>query len=69
MYDARFADRKYKENLTASRSGINMPKSELAKKDKLVSPNAIFNFHDAQNFSFLRNLSLYVVPSKVPSHF
>lgn len=37
VYDARFADLKYRETLTASRSGINMTKSELEKKDKLVS--------------------------------
>ena len=37
VYDARFAHRKYEETLSTSRSGINMTKSELAKKDKLVS--------------------------------
>lgn len=37
VYDARFAHRKYTETLSSSRSGLNMTKTELAKKDKLVS--------------------------------
>lgn len=37
-YNARFADRKYQENLRDSRSGINMTKQELRKKDKVISP-------------------------------
>lgn len=37
IYDARFAHRKYRELLSDSRSGINMTRSELAGKDKLVS--------------------------------
>ncbi len=37
-YDAKFAERKYKETLSASRSGINMSKAELARKNKVVSP-------------------------------
>lgn len=37
-YDARFADRKYREKLRDSRSGINMTKQELLQKDKVISP-------------------------------
>lgn len=37
-YDARFADRKYRETLTGSRCGINMTKQELIKMDKIISP-------------------------------
>lgn len=37
-YDARFADRKYRESLSSSRAGINMTKQELHKKDKIVTP-------------------------------
>lgn len=37
-YDARFADRKYRELLSASRAGINMTKHELHKKDQIISP-------------------------------
>lgn len=38
IYDALFADRKYRENLSSSRQGINMTKQELHEKDALVSP-------------------------------
>ena len=37
-YDPAFADRKYREVLKDSRSGINMTKSELSKKNQLISP-------------------------------
>ena len=37
-YDARAADRKYRELLSNSRSGINMTKQQLRKKDQLISP-------------------------------
>ena len=37
-YDARFADRKYRELLSSSRAGINMTKQELHRKDRIVSP-------------------------------
>jgi len=37
-YDARFADRKYREVLSESRSGINMTKHELHEKDQVISP-------------------------------
>lgn len=37
-YDARFADRKYRELLSSSRAGINMTRHELHEKDMLVSP-------------------------------
>ena len=37
-YDARFADRKYRELLTGSRSGISMTKHELRQKDMVISP-------------------------------
>ena len=37
-YDARFADRKYRELLTASRSGINMSKKQLHQKDQIITP-------------------------------
>ena len=37
-YDARFADRKYRELLTGSRSGINMSKKQLHQKDQIITP-------------------------------
>lgn len=37
-YDARFADRKYHEKLSASRSGISRTKHELHEVDKVVTP-------------------------------
>lgn len=37
-YNAHFADRKYREKLCSSRSGINMTKQELRKKDRIISP-------------------------------
>ena len=37
-YDARFADRKYRETLSASRAGINMTKRELPQKDRIITP-------------------------------
>ena len=37
-YNARFADRKYREKLRDSRAGINMTKRELRQKDKIISP-------------------------------
>lgn len=37
-YDARFADRKYRELLSDSRSGISMTKHELRQKDMVISP-------------------------------
>lgn len=37
-YDARFADRKYREVLSDSRSGISMTKRELHEKDRVISP-------------------------------
>lgn len=37
-YDARFADRKYREKLRDSRSGINMSKRQLHQKDRIISP-------------------------------
>ena len=37
-YDAKFADRKYRELLTGSRSGISMTKHELRQKDMVISP-------------------------------
>ena len=37
VYDARFADRKYRELLSSCREGINMTKKELFEKDRLVS--------------------------------
>ena len=37
-YNARFADRKYREKLRDSRIGINMTKRELRKKDQIISP-------------------------------
>lgn len=38
FYNARFADRKYRECLSSSRAGINMTKQELHKKDLVISP-------------------------------
>lgn len=37
-YDARFADRKYREKLSDSRVGINMTKRELHQKDMIITP-------------------------------
>ena len=37
-YDAIFADRKYREKLSSSRSGINMSKQELREKDSIITP-------------------------------
>lgn len=37
-YDARFAERKYREKLSAVRSGISLTKHELHQIDKIVSP-------------------------------
>lgn len=37
VYDARFADRKYRELLSNCRNGINMSRRELLDKDRLVS--------------------------------
>lgn len=37
-YNARFADREYREKLRDSRSGINMTKRQLHQKDKIISP-------------------------------
>ena len=37
-YNARFADRKYREKLSDSRSGISLTKHELRKKDSIISP-------------------------------
>lgn len=37
-YNARFADRKYREQLTGSRTGINMTKRQLRQLDKVISP-------------------------------
>lgn len=37
-YNARFANRKYREKLRDSRIGINMTKKELHRKDGIISP-------------------------------
>ena len=37
-YDAIFADRKYREKLSSSRTGINMTKHELREKDAIITP-------------------------------
>ena len=37
-YDARFADRKYREKLSGSRAGINMTRHELHQKDMVITP-------------------------------
>jgi IS30 family transposase len=37
-YNARFSNRKYREKLHDSRSGINMTRQQLHQKDKLISP-------------------------------
>lgn len=37
-YNARFADRKYREMLRDSRTGINMTKRELHQKDRIITP-------------------------------
>lgn len=37
-YNARFSNRKYRENLSDSRAGINLTKHELLKKDRIISP-------------------------------
>lgn len=38
IYNARFANRKYRKRLRDSRAGINMTKRELHQKDKVISP-------------------------------
>lgn len=38
IYNARFSNRKYLENLSDSRAGINLTKHELHEKDRIVSP-------------------------------
>lgn len=35
-YDARFADRKYRELLSSSRAGINMARHQLHQKTRLL---------------------------------
>ena len=37
-YDARFADRKYRELLSSSRAGINMTSHQLHQKDQIITP-------------------------------
>ena len=37
-YNARFSNRKYRELLSDSRSGVNLTKHELHKKDRIISP-------------------------------
>ena len=37
-YNARFADRKYRECLKESRSGISMTRQDLHQKDRIISP-------------------------------
>lgn len=37
IYNTHFADCKYHEKLCSSRSGINMTKQELRKKDRIIS--------------------------------
>ena len=37
-YNARFADRKYREKLRDSRTGINMTRRELQQKNRIISP-------------------------------
>ena len=37
-YNARFADRKYRETLTGSRSGISLTRQELHRKDGIIAP-------------------------------
>ena len=67
VYDARFAHRKYTETLSTSRSGLNMTKTELAKKDKLVShlvyqgqsPYQIVTNHPELNMS-VRSVYTYI---------
>jgi len=37
-YNARFADRKYRDLLAGSRAGVNMTVREMRRKDKIISP-------------------------------
>ena len=37
-YDARFADRKYRELLSSSRAGINMTRHQLHQKNQIITP-------------------------------
>ena len=37
-YNARFADRKYREKLRDSRAGINLTRQQLHQKDMVISP-------------------------------
>lgn len=67
VYDARFAHRKCTETLSTSRSGLNITKTELAKKDKLVShlvyqgqsPYQIVTNHPELNMS-VRSVYTYI---------
>ncbi len=38
LYNAKFADRKYHERLSDARSGINITKTELRRKDAVITP-------------------------------
>lgn len=66
-YNARFANRKYQENLSNSRSGINMTKHELRQIDKIItplieqgqSPYQIITNHPELNIS-VRTLYTYI---------
>ncbi len=37
-YDPFFADRKYREKLSSSRSGVNLTRQELREKDSIITP-------------------------------
>lgn len=66
-YNARFANRKYQENLSNARSGINMTKHELRQIDKIItplieqgqSPYQIITNHPELNIS-VRTLYTYI---------
>ena len=66
-YNARFANRKYQEILSNSRSGINMTKHELRQIDKIItplieqgqSPYQIITNHPELNIS-VRTLYTYI---------
>ena len=40
-YDARFADRKYRETLKDSRRGINLSEKEAREKDSIITPSEL----------------------------
>ena len=49
IYDARFADRKYRETLKDSRRGINLSEKEASEKDKIITPLIVKTARSTEN--------------------